>query len=722
MRTPPYPTCGTCRRYCSARTAVGPEVVPGGNDLGPVLVVVGQDPGRQEDQQGRPWVGPSGSYVRLLVDAVYDQYSRIVLTNALRCISDHTPTKEEILMCSPNLLKDLETTVGKPRVVLACGRVAESALRSLGVEAIYVPHPSTCLRSGIPRHRWVSDVVAKIPFGKPPAFELVEAEEDPFPGTEVLSVDAEFTDLQSPYVISVSDGKKVAYYTRENFHLLPRVLDGKTVLAHNAVVEHVVLDGLGVKPASYVDTLALVRYYDDRLAGDLKSVGKYLLGYHYTRPNLKSGEATDEVVHYNACDAVVAYHLYDRLSLMGAGGDSLIHRALLQDLIPLLADMYKHGIKVDRQKVQEEKERLIAESEEILSRLGRYAPINWRSTQQVKEYFESVTGKSLPSVDKLVLSELDLEEAKLLLEYRSREKLLSTYIKPMEGVDRVHALLNLSGTETGRLSFLDGTVNIQTIPDSLRGVFIPDEGHVWVKADYSTHEVRVLAWLAESPVLRTNVDDWAVEPRPISWMLEHEDPYDAISYVYSPYVSDKKLLRDVTKMTFLAMMYGAGARRIHTQAVKMGVQVSYEEVQEVLNKLKSVLVSVERLRRYMSDISGSGDSREIRWPPLWRRRKFLLRDSASLEEFRKALINTPTQGAAADICTLAALEISKRYRVLNILHDEIDVQVPEDEVDEAVTYIKECMLFRWAERVQLFTHLPNLKVSVAVGRSWADAS
>lgn len=88
------------------------------------------------------------------------------------------------------------------------------------------------------------------------------------------------------------------------------------------------------------------------------------------------------------------------------------------------------------------------------------------------------------------------------------------------------------------------------------------------------------------------------------------------------------------------------------------------------------------------------------------------------EEWRKALVNSPTQGAAADICTLAAVTLASRgYQVLNIVHDEIDLQVPENAVDEALSEIREVMLVGWCEGLDLLC-IPDLRVELSVREHW----
>lgn len=723
MKEPPFPTCGDCQRYKSASRCVLPEVVEGGNPSGSVLVIVGQDPGRQEEEQGRPWVGPSGRYVRSFIETFSRVFSRIYLTNACLCRADKPPTKAEIEACRPNLEKVL-SEAGSDAQLMACGRIAESALK--GRDYVYVPHPSSFLRVGQSIQRWVVGARSKLRITQEfPEFPISEYNGEPITSSTV-SVDAEFTDIRNPFLISVFDGERCYYFPPSKFHALPHILSEKTIIAHNAVVEGYILHSLGldVGDVTFVDTLSMSRAYDDSMSSDLKSLAAYAFGLVYSSPKeLRKGEITRDVILYNARDAYVCYRLFRVLSNLR--DYTVLRHALLDGLIPTLVRMGARGIRIDQDEVSRLMKEIKSKRDATFRELKDAKDINWDSPVQVKSFFEGL-GYKTDSVDKTFLQGVDHPVARKLLEYRKYSKLISTFLKPLQEVERCWFLLNPSGTETGRLSFLDGVVNVQTIPDELRSCFVPDPGYVWVKADFKTHEVRVLAWLAETPVWRDNVADWSKEPTPIHDLLKKGDPYDQLSYLYD-FVDDPKLRRDLTKMTFLALMYGAGPKRIYEQAVKMGAFAPFDKVKQVVEELKRKLVSIERLRNFVENRSkylGTHHTPILTWPPLWRARRFDLRgaDFKAMDEYRKALINTPVQGAAADICTMAALMISNIYDLLNIVHDEIDVQVPEEDLVSAKDYIKRCMTVFWTLRLPSGFSLPvipNLEVEIKEGRSWA---
>lgn len=727
MNKPPYSTCGECQRWRKATHCVVPEIVEFSKEEGPVYVVVGQDPGAEEDRVGRPWIGRSGAFVRRLVERLRLLGAKeAILTNSLRCLPEtaRTPTKEETLACLPNLENDLRLASqrGSEVVVIACGRAAEAALRLLNREACYVPHPASYVRTGQPPARWLSVALLAIKtFKRGFDAEVVVLDHthvEELSSAEELAVDAEFLDIEHPYLISVSDGQKSVYFTPEDFHELS-FLSGKTLISHNAVVEGTILGSMGISAKEWVDTLSWVRAFDDRLKADLRTVSAYMFDAPYTRPKeLRKGILTADVVRYNCMDSSASYKTYMRLKPFMK--DSLLQKRLLSRLVPFLLDVGRRGIRVDQSRAKVLKEKYQEELEEVKEELKKYSDINWNSVPKALDYFRR-KGLDVKSLDKAVLSTVGMPEAELLLRYRKKQKILSTYLNRLDGVDRVTFMLSPSGTETGRLSFLGGIVNIHTIPEEIREVFVPDPGYCWVKADYKTHEVVVLAWLAESPVVRRDVVDWSREPKPITELLAGGDPYDQLAYVYEGLVGKEKV-RDLTKMTFLALMYGAGASRIYQQALRMGVQSSREEISRVVKELRARLSSIDALREYYgrerSPLKGGGFLSTFSWPPLWRRRLFEVRTQDDWEEWRKALVNSPTQGAAADICTLAAITLhEKGYCVLNVVHDEIDLQIPEDSLEEALKEIREVMLEGWAGELGL-PCLPALRVDFSIREHW----
>lgn len=190
-------------------------------------------------------------------------------------------------------------------------------------------------------------------------------------------------------------------------------------------------------------------------------------------------------------------------------------------LLPILADMEMRGVVLDTKKLAEIGERIekdIKAAEiEIYEVTGEFFNIN--SPKQVAEILFGKLGikptkknKTGFSVDNEVLEEIakDYDVARLILEYRSLSKLQSTYVEALLKVadkktHRVHTTYGQLGAATGRMNSNDP--NLQNIPtgsgyaNEIKSCFVPSEGNIFLVADYSQIEIRVLAWLSQDHAL-----------------------------------------------------------------------------------------------------------------------------------------------------------------------------------------------------------------------------
>ena len=220
-------------------------------------------------------------------------------------------------------------------------------------------------------------------------------------------------------------------------------------------------------------------------------------------------------------------------------------------------------------------------------------PINIASPIQLKIVLSKGYGISAAddSVDKKTLDRINdtspehTELVSLILEYRSIEKLLGTYItalveklNPKTGM--LHAQFKTIGTETGRFSC--SKPNLQNIPsknEDIRPMFVPAPGNVFVGADYSSQEPRLLAELSQDPVLldafRRFLDVYSVLSS-----LAYELPYE----MCTKETPDGKVRRNHGKTLQLALSYGMQARSLASS-----LDIDIEQGRELLKKFKSNL-------------------------------------------------------------------------------------------------------------------------------------
>lgn len=369
----------------------------------------------------------------------------------------------------------------------------------------------------------------------------------------------------------------------------------------------------------------------------------------------------------------------------------------------VLADMEHVGIKVNPEKLQELSnkfgKKLGSLTEDIYNQAGTEFNIN--SPKQLGEIlFERL---SLPvikrtktgySTDAEVLEKLRSSHpiVENVLEYRFLMKMKSTYIDGLlvlvdKNSSRIYTSFNQTVTSTGRISSTEP--NLQNIPVKteegrhIRGVFTADgPGHVLLSGDYSQIELRVLAHISQDPGL-------------IEAFIKGEDIHTrTASEVFGVLPEEvTPLLRDRAKAVNFGIVYG-----ISDYGLAQGLGISNQEAQEYINayferypgvrdyiretirlaKNKGYVTTLLNRRRYIPDINS---------------RNYHLRSFAE-----RTAMNTPIQGSAADIIKVAMVKVYNHLKQNNLkakillqVHDEIILDVPEDELSIVKKILKEDM-------------------------------
>ncbi|MCB9667631.1 MAG: DNA polymerase I [Myxococcales bacterium] len=324
--------------------------------------------------------------------------------------------------------------------------------------------------------------------------------------------------------------------------------------------------------------------------------------------------------------------------------------------------------------------------------------------------------KTARSTDHSVLEQLAIEHPlpAVILEHRTLAKLKSTYldalpkqINPQTG--RIHTCFNQAVAATGRLSSSDP--NLQNIPirnavgRRIREAFVPQSGWWLLSADYSQIELRILAHLSQDPELlqayRTRQDVHArtaeaifgVSPEAVTAPMRAQAKTVNFAVIYGQ--TDFALSRHLKITRAQAKNY------IEAFFLKYaGVKQFMEQVVEHTRAHGYVRTLLGR-RRPIADIQSS--NRNLRM------------------QAERIAANTPIQGSAADVMKVAMLRIhdalreqDKQSRMLLTVHDEIVLEVPEQEKNPVETLVKEAM----ENAVPLSV---PLKVEVGFGRNWGEA-
>ncbi|MCB2222899.1 MAG: DNA polymerase I [Actinobacteria bacterium] len=420
--------------------------------------------------------------------------------------------------------------------------------------------------------------------------------------------------------------------------------------------------------------------------------------------------------------AALVEPLTEQLEARGGAG---VLRDLELPLVRVLARMEEAGIGADRGYLEELgqslRDRLATLEQQIHEAAGE--PFNVNSTLQLREVlFDRLglpvlkkTPKGAPSTDASVLQKLAEEHpvVERLLEFRALEKLRSTYVDgllPLIGPDgRIHCVFNQTGAATGRLS--SERPNMQNIPirteegRTIRRAFVAAGGHVFVVADYSQIELRILAHLSEDPGLLEAFGSGQDIHTATAARVFGADPHDV----------DPDLRRRAKTINF-GLLYGMEA-----YGLAQRLEISTDDAQEHMD---AYFAQFPRVREFMDGIVERARN-DGYTTTIMGRRRYLPELSSGNFRIRQAgermALNAPIQGAAADIIKQAMIELDARLdaggfetAMLLQVHDELVFEVPDAEVDAVSALIREVMEGVSSLKVPLL-------VDMATGRTLGDA-
>ena len=389
-------------------------------------------------------------------------------------------------------------------------------------------------------------------------------------------------------------------------------------------------------------------------------------------------------------------------------------------LVEVLADMQYTGMKVDKNNLIEFGTTLkngISElTKEIYKIVGEEFNIN--STKQLGEIlFDKLQlpiikkTKSGYSTDVEVLEKLKNEHPVIekILEYRQLVKLNSTYVEGMipyinEKTHRIHSYFHQTVTATGRISSTEP--NLQNIPTKielgkqLRKVFIPNDNSIYIDADYSQIELRVLAHISG--------DENMIEA-----FNNGEDIHaQAASKVFDiPLEEVTKEKRSQAKAVNFGIVYGisdfglAEQLNISRKQAKIYIDQYLEKYSGIKNFMTNIIEQakkdgyVETLyhrRRYIPEISSNN---------------YMVRQFGN-----RVAMNTPIQGTAADIMKIAMIstynklkENKLKTKIVLQIHDELILEAPDNEKEIAKKILKESMENAIKLKVPLIAELGEAK-------------
>jgi DNA polymerase-1 len=433
----------------------------------------------------------------------------------------------------------------------------------------------------------------------------------------------------------------------------------------------------------------------------------------------------EEVASAYASRADAALKLAPRLwQELEEVGLAKLAKELELPLLPIIAQMERKGVKLDVSALQTISSKVDAECETKLKDIHTLAgrEFNVGSNQQLAQVLYTdlglpilKKGKTGPSTDQEVLEKLSEQHAlpNAILEYRSLSKLKSTYLDTLPTLvardGRIHTTYHQAATATGRLSSSDP--NLQNIPvrtelgREIRRAFVAEPGHQLVSADYSQVELRLLAHIAEDPVL---IDAFARD--------EDIHSRTAAEIFGVPQDQVTKDHRRVAKTVNFGIAYGLSPHGLSTR-----LSIPVEEARDIIERYFTRYAGI---RRYLEETVDR--ARKVGYVETMFGRRRIMADLHAknrqiAQAAERAAINMPIQGTAADLIKKAMLVVDEeltrqKLRTVMLLqvHDELLFEAPDAEVETVKELARRGMS-------SVATLKVPLKVDVGAGKTWADA-
>ncbi len=512
-------------------------------------------------------------------------------------------------------------------------------------------------------------------------------------------------------------------------------------VAHNAKYDMTVLARHGVAVAPYDDTLVMSFALDagKQFNHSMDELSALHLGHTPIAFSEVCGKGKGQIcfnqvplrdaTRYAAEDADVTLRLWHRFKpRLSRDSVTTVYERVDRPLVPVIAQMEQHGIKVDRaalaQLSAEFASDMIRLEAEIYEAAG--GPFQVGSTQQLGQVLFARMGlkggrKGKAGAYSTDVTELErlagegVEVARKVLDWRQVSKLKSTYTDALQSqinpeTGRVHTSYSLIGAQTGRLSSNDP--NLQNIPvrtetgRRIREAFVADDGNVLLSADYSQIELRLAAHMADVPALKAA-------------FANGQDIHSLTAQELFGEVN--RDTRGRAKTINFSILYGISRWGL---AGRMGTTA--DEAQALIDRYFERFPGINRyIAETLEHVRETGFTQTL----FGRKTHFTRIKSANQAERQgseRAAINAPIQGTSADIIKRAMVRMTPALisaglpavRMLLTVHDELVFELPEGQVEAASAVIRAVMANAAGPLVTL--DVP-LDVEIGTGKSWGAA-
>ncbi|CED93142.1 DNA polymerase I [Romboutsia ilealis] len=547
-------------------------------------------------------------------------------------------------------------------------------------------------------------------------------------------------DKRIMYIFLSFDGKKVYYIEENDIHKLESIFTSNEIkkLGYNLKDDYIAFRPYGIKLENIYFDITIAEYLIDSMSSTSYECSAIAMKYLTKKVKTKEellGKGVKAKKYQDLDFEELSIHISQIIdtvknvmpvmeeNLKESDMDGLLYHVEMP-LVEVLADMEYEGMKVDKEKLNE----LGLQFKEIIKKLESEIyeisgeEFNINSPKQLGVILFEKLG--LPVIKKTktgystnaeVLDKLKDQSPIIdkITEYRQIVKLNSTYVEgllsiinPIDG--RIHSSFNQTITTTGRISSTEP--NLQNIPVKLemgrniRKVFISDKGCKLVDADYSQVELRVLAHMSQDETM-------------IDAFKHNEDIHTkTASQVFNVSMDEvtSKQRSDAKAVNF-GIVYGKSDFGL-SEDLHIPVKQAKEYIENYFNKYNKIKEFMDNI---IDNASDSGYVTTIlnrrRYIPEIKSSNFMLRNAG-----KRAAMNAPIQGSAADIIKIAMINVYKKLEKNNLksklilqVHDELIVEAIDSEIEIVKKIVKDEM----ENAVCLDV---NLDVDLNIGDSWYD--
>ena len=543
-------------------------------------------------------------------------------------------------------------------------------------------------------------------------------------------------DKRIKYIFLSVDGKKIYYVEENSIHKLEYIFTSNEIkkLGYNLKDDYIALKPYGIKLENIYFDITIAEYLIDSMSSTSYECSAIAMKYLTKKVKTKEellGKGVKAKKYQDLDFEELSSHISQIIdtvknvmpimeeNLKESNMDGLLYHVEMP-LVEVLADMEYEGVKVDKEKLNE----LGSQFKEIIKKLeseiyeisGEEYKIN--SPKQLGVILFEKLG--LPVIKKTktgystnaeVLDKLKDQSPIIdkIIEYRQIVKLNSTYVEgllsiinPIDG--RIHSSFNQTITTTGRISSTEP--NLQNIPVKLemgrniRKVFISDKGCKLVDADYSQVELRVLAHMSQDETM-------------IDAFKHNEDIHTkTASQVFNVSMDEvtSKQRSDAKAVNF-GIVYGKSDFGL-SEDLNIPVKQAKEYIENYFNKYNKIKEFMDNI---IEDASSNGYVTTIlnrrRYIPELKSNNYMVREFG-----KRAAMNTPIQGTAADIMKIAMIKVYKELKSKNLkskivlqVHDEMMIEANIEESEEVKNIVKKSMEEAVTLKVPLIAEVSEAK-------------